>query len=506
MQNIETAANVIRTLSSHPELGYYYFFKSFWKKVETEPLAENWHIKTMCQEAQEVATRVFNRENKEYDLVINVSPGMSKSSIFVKFFIPWCWSQDPTLRFIVGTNSDDLAKDLIERAKTTIDSELYKAAFADTVQIPKGGGGITKITNSAGGKIYIATPKSKRIGIHAHIILVDDPQTREMVYSETERAASNNWLFRTLSTRKVKKSMTPTILVMQRLHEDDATANALKKWKRVRHLRLPATNEYDIFPPEYEEFYTDSSEVGIKVMDPLQMPIEEVRELESTMDALDSSGQLGQDPRPIGGNIIKEDWLSQTFPLGKMLRDAEIENRSIHWCGTLDGAYTQDANNSATAILVYAIIGGQLYLRDYRNWWKEFPDLVTDIPPFVSSAGLGSTGTLFVEPKAIGKSLVQTLRKESKPRINIVEDPIPATGGTANGKLQRVLDSTPFLRGMNVFFSDTVDWGPFIDQCTIFPNGKHTDLVDCLTMAIEKSTNGGDITDSSMWEVLKIDV
>lgn len=487
-------------MAADPVTGYYHFFKIFWDEVETEELAENWHIRLMCEEAQKLATRVFAREDKEYDLIINISPGESKSSIFVKFFIPWCWSQDPTLRFIVGTNSDDLAKDLVERAKAVLESDLYRAAFSDTVQIPKGGGGITKITNTAGGKIYIATPKSKRIGIHAHIILIDDPQTREMVYSETERKASNNWIFRTLATRKVKKSMSATILVMQRLHEDDATANAKKKWDKVRHFRLPATDEYEIHPPELAAKYTDSGTEGVRVMDPLQMPIDQVRSMESTMDALDASGQLGQDPRPVGGNIIKEEWMTQRFSLEKMMQTAGIENRSIRWDATLDGAYTQDATNSATAILVYSIQAGKIYFRDYRNWWKEFPDLVTDIPPFlVNAGGFDRSSTLHVEPKAIGKSLVQTLRREANPKINIVEDPIPQTGSTANGKLQRVLDSTPFMRGMNCFFSDHVDWQPLIDQLTIFPNGKHTDMVDVVTMAIEKVVGGSYLSDPDLW-------
>ena len=40
---------------------------------------------------------------------------------------------------------------------------------------------------------------------------------------------ANKNMDETISTRKVNKAVTPTILIMQRLHQDDPTGHLLKK-------------------------------------------------------------------------------------------------------------------------------------------------------------------------------------------------------------------------------------------------------------------------------------
>jgi hypothetical protein len=60
---------------------FYDFIKRYWSKVITEPMVDNWHIKFLAEELQAVAERVFRKEPKKYDLIINISPGSTKSTI-----------------------------------------------------------------------------------------------------------------------------------------------------------------------------------------------------------------------------------------------------------------------------------------------------------------------------------------------------------------------------------------------------------------------------------------
>ncbi|NRA48271.1 MAG: phage terminase large subunit [Phaeodactylibacter sp.] len=205
------------------------------------------------------------------------------------------------------------------------------------------------------------------------------------------------------------------------------------------------------------------------------------------MTLTEAAGQLGQDPRPAEGNILKKSWFSQRFTLSWLDQFAARKRETIKWCAAVDGAYTKNTNNSATGVLVFAVYEGKLYLRNYRKFFLEFPELIDQLPAFLISNGVDLRGTVYVEPKATGKSLVQTLR--SKGGLNIVEDKPPEGTQQMQGKILRTSNAAPFLRGMGATLLDGIDWEEFIYDCTAFPNAKHSDLVDALTMAVDKVEN-----------------
>ncbi|NRB63006.1 MAG: phage terminase large subunit, partial [Saprospiraceae bacterium] len=219
----------------------------------------------------------------------------------------------------------------------------------------------------------------------------------------------------------------------------------------------------------------------LRVMNPSRKPKSVIDQKENEHTAEDFAGQYGQNPQPAEGNKLKKKWFTQRFIYERFIDQA---GANLIWNAVLDGAYTKNTKNSATACLIYASYGNKLYLYDYRSWWLEFPEIVDSVPSFVLNVFDPRRSTLFVEPKAIGKSLVQTLRKEGG--INIVEDELPQGVTQMQGKEMRVDNITPYCRGMNIILRDGVEWQPFIDQCATFPNASHSDLVDCLVMAVEK--------------------
>ena len=81
---------------------FYTFVKQFWGTIIEEDPVWNCHIEVLCDELQEIAERVIRREPKEYDLVINVPPGTTKSTIAVQMFPAWCWARDASLRFAIA--------------------------------------------------------------------------------------------------------------------------------------------------------------------------------------------------------------------------------------------------------------------------------------------------------------------------------------------------------------------------------------------------------------------
>ena len=73
------------------------FVKSFWSIIIPEDPVFNWHIPYLCEELEKLAVYIVSREKKPYDLIINIPPGTTKSTIVTIMFPAWLWTQDPTI-------------------------------------------------------------------------------------------------------------------------------------------------------------------------------------------------------------------------------------------------------------------------------------------------------------------------------------------------------------------------------------------------------------------------
>jgi hypothetical protein len=130
---------------------YYYFFIYTWETVSTERLVENWHIEYLCDELQKVGTQVIERRKKLYDLIINISPGESKSTIATILFPVWLWVNDPSLRIISASHSISLSGDHALASKDCIQSEIFGHLFSDLFEMRKDVKGKKNYQNTHGG-------------------------------------------------------------------------------------------------------------------------------------------------------------------------------------------------------------------------------------------------------------------------------------------------------------------------------------------------------------------
>lgn len=464
---------------------FHEFFRTFWPILyQGTPLEENWHIGYLCDELQKVGEKVIAGEPFDYNAIINISPGETKSTISTIMFPAWLWCRAPHLKVITASYSQGLAIQHSTASRDIISSELYKACFPE-VELRRDMQAKTIYGNTSSGQRITASTGSAVTGKHAHIIIVDDPINVEQSTSEAERETANRWLKTTLPSRKTDVETAPTVLIMQRLHEEDPTAVMAEVWERqgkIKHIRLPSDDRYTISPPELVDNYTQDG--GMKVMNPLRRGEKVLKDFES-ISAQMYAGQFGQDPKPAEGNILKKAWFTQRISLSNLQALADELDKPLTWCATVDGAYTKETKNSATGALVWAILGGKLYIRDYRQFWLEFPELIKQLPEFVQAAGVDPVrGMVYVEAKATGKSLVQTLGRAGG--INIIEDTLPLGVTRQAGKVMRVEGITNFCKAGNVVLVEGADWGPFVSQLAVFPAGSHDDLVDDLVMAVEK--------------------
>jgi predicted phage terminase large subunit-like protein len=142
-------------------------------------------------------------------------------------------------------------------------------------------------------------------GFHGHILIVDDPLDPRRSVSEVELLSANNWMDQTLSTRKIDKAVTVTVLIMQRLHQKDPTGHILERRKKVFHICIPGeiiNYRNKVSPVELIDRYTDDG-----LLDPKRLNHEVLEDMEETLGQYGYAGQVGQDPSPPGGGMFKVD-------------------------------------------------------------------------------------------------------------------------------------------------------------------------------------------------------
>lgn len=345
---------VLKSLMSNPLLAvrelnnrnFYEFLKFMWPAVSAETLQPNWHMKLLCDELQKVAEKVAAQKEvsgkdkqRIIDLIINVPPGTSKTTITMIMFPAWCWTRWYWMEFIALSYAATLSLESAEACRDLIRSERFQAVYPDiSIKKDKDQKSNYQVLKTLekkpgypartrqGGSRFSTSIGGSLTGFHGHIILVDDPINPEQAVSPVQLETANRWMDSTLPTRKIHKGSSPMIMIMQRLHESDPTGHHLEKKKEhVHHICLPGEirNYKDkVNPPELIEHYTD------ELLDPERMGWDALEELESDLGQYGYAGQVGQSPTPPSGGMFKVDKLKV---MDKYPEDSEIEMIVRYW-------------------------------------------------------------------------------------------------------------------------------------------------------------------------------
>lgn len=280
----------------------YYFVLYFWDTIISDKYIDNWHVKAICDELQPHLERALKGEKKECDIVVNISPGTTKSTIISQMLPAWAWARQPESIILTSTNSDKLTAKNAMRSKDIINSDKFKTLYPD-ITIRKDASAKTFYQNGSGGARYSFTTKGSKIGNHGNILIEDDPTTAKQAKSKVEMEAAKEG-FKAFQTRKTNKESSLYILLMQRLSPNDYTDYALKKLDNVLHICLPAEDSELVKPEKYREKYVDS------LLDPVRLSREilasEKRKLNDDEEGTtedDYDAQYGQDPKTKKGLV-----------------------------------------------------------------------------------------------------------------------------------------------------------------------------------------------------------
>jgi len=154
----------------------------------------------------------------------------------------WWWTFDPHIRFLTASYGEKLATRDALKSRRLIQSAWYRARWGHVFRLTSDQNQKSRYENDQTGYRLATSVGGTGTGEGGDVILLDDPHKADEVESDTERENVIDWLDGTISTRFNDPASGVEVLVMQRLHENDATGHMLEQggWT---HLCLPA--EYD---------------------------------------------------------------------------------------------------------------------------------------------------------------------------------------------------------------------------------------------------------------------
>ncbi len=436
-----------------------------WETIEAVELIDNWHIRYICDQLQEVY-EIWEAGNAQDDVLINVPPGSSKSTIVTQLFPAWLWVRNPSIRIISSSYAADLATAHAVKTRDCLKSDKFRALFGDMIEFKDDTDGKTHYKNTAKGERFVTSTGGRVTGMHGDFILIDDPINPEQAAGDAELKKATRFVTRTLATRKTDKRRSVTVMVMQRLHEADPAGEWLKK-KSLRHICLPGELSDGVKPADMKGNYQDG------LLDTRRLPREALDKLRVDLGSYGYAGQIQQRPAPEEGGI----WKKWFIPIPDMAFPSpeQLEDYGTDW----DTAYTKDQQNDASAYCTSGVKrlkeGQQVFIDKLGFGRMEFPELVRYMKL--------RPAPHYIEAKASGKSAKQTLTANG-----IVAIEVQVMGGD---KIARTKMATPPVEAGLVFIRESLLDMLYNDPeqgLLVFPNGLHDDMNDAIVQAIQRHT------------------
>src|SRR5256712_7833383 len=272
------------------------FAKKAWKVLNpTRPLIWSWHYDYLCEMLTLVKQRRLLR------LIINIPPRTLKSTLVTVIYPSWVWLTEPEHNFLTASYSLDLSTEHSVTRRNLLQSPWCQRLFGDRFQLAGDRNQVAQYANDRRGQMIATSVGATTMGRGCDTAILDDPVSADQAVSDAERTTANTWIDATLRSRLNDPARGANIVVMQRLHELDATGLLLEQepgdWT---HVRIPLVAEED----ETWTFPISGRIVQRKAGDILMLQRftpEDVEHQRARRFA--SAGQYKHGPPPIKGNL-----------------------------------------------------------------------------------------------------------------------------------------------------------------------------------------------------------
>lgn len=484
------------------------FVRYFWQVLEPgTTFVEGWPIEAICEHLEAVSYGEIVK------LLINVPPGFMKSLLTDVFWPAWEWSAlgKPHLRYVSFSYSSSLTERDNGKFRDLITSTEFQAMYGDVVKVRKVGE--TKVTNTKHGWKLATSVGGVGTGERGDRVILDDPHNVKDSESERVRDETVRWFRESMSSRLNDIDKSAIVIIMQRVHESDVSGTILELGFPYEHLMIPMrfvwSADEDGEPyatsigwvdPRWTEDPEDSD--GLLAW-PARFPEHSVDLLETTLGPYATAGQLQQTPEARGGGIIKRDYWQPW--------EGKLPAFSYIWA-SLDAAFTEDEQNDPSALTVWGVYQNKfghnriLMLFAWEKWLKFEGERLSRntgentldfqtrqmkewglVEWIAHTCNHWKVDKLLIEAKASGISAAQSLQIRFKNRNWSIE--LCDAKGDKTARAHAVQPT--FSQGLVSAPLDR-DWSvKVIDQCAVFPFGKHDDLHDSVTQAVKHARDIG---------------
>lgn len=452
------------------------FLKLSWKVFEPGvDFVENWHIDLCCEWGEVfVAGEVT-------DLVVNMPPRQSKSSIYGVSLQPWAWIHVPQSRWMFSSYAEKFALRDNVRARRLIQSRWYQLGWGHVFGMMPDQNEKGRFENTETGYRLAIGVGGSATGEGYDFGVADDPQNMKEIHSKAYRDGSIQWNDFVWSTRK-NHSRAGRLWIQQRGHENDLSGHVVKRYQNqdgFEHVVIDMRCEKPtrvFFPRSCREYEREDGEL----LNPERLNEKAVQALERDLGPYGAAAQLQQRPHPAGGGIFKRDWWSFYDPRSGMPEKLDVFIMS--W----DTAFKKGKENDWSCGTLWGSVDRDRYLVDRLRERLTFPELRRRAKGWFlrwNEALLKRFKRkimwVLVEDAASGQSLVQEWKED--PELRRYVKPIRVD----SDKVSRAHAATPPIAAGEVYLPEGAAWlDEYLDEFEHFPGSEYKDQVDSTTQAL----------------------
>lgn len=444
------------------------YARTAWELLEpVTPLVTGRYFSVLCEYLTAVTQGQVRR------LVINIMPRIGKSSLVCVLWPTWEWTRDnATSRWIFASYAEDLTIRDSVRRRQIITSPWYEHNWGGQVRLSADVNLKHEYASTHSGSMF-STWIGGGAGRGGKRLVLDDPHSPKKALSDSERETAVEYIRNVLISRLDNPATDSIVMVMQRLHENDAAGEFLMDGSWT-HLDLQAEAEEETvisLPLSRDSWVRPKGDV----LEPTRFPADVLETIKREMGTVAYSGQYQQRPAPKSGIMFRPDW----WRYWESLPTCDIVVMSV------DCAFKALRTSDYVAIHVYGFAGPRCYLVDRCTEHLGFAATKAAIKSMLAKWRVSH---VLVEDSANGPAIVEELSREFPGVIAVRPE---------GGKISRAQAATADVEAGNVYLPESAPWTlPLVQTFAKFPLVKHDDDVDAMTQAINWKRSR---VDWSMW-------
>jgi predicted phage terminase large subunit-like protein len=462
------------------------YSKQAWHVVEpATKYIDNWHIDAIAEHLEAVTDGQIKR------LLVNIPPRCEKSLNVAVFWPTWVWGpkEKPSVRWLFASYAESLSLRDSLKCRNVIRSEWYQKNWGNVYKLAGDQNEKRKFENNKTGHRLATSVTGLGTGEGGDVIVIDDPHNVIDGESDAIRETTLLWFNEVIPSRLNDPKTGAIVIVMQRVHERDVSAEAIKQGNYV-HLCLPM--EYEpkrmiVTPIGFNDPRTKEGELLWNE----RIGEKEVEGYKKSLGSYAYAGQYQQRPTPRGGGMIKRWWWKYWVPKGRKFppiyeKDAsgnlveckvvELPDQFNIKIQSWDMSFDDTENSAFVVGQEWGQWVADRFLLDQVRSQMDFPTTIKEFIDF--NKKWPDTSHKIVEKKANGAAVIKTLNQT-------ISGIVPRE--PEGDKVARMAAKSAVIESGNVYIPHPALYSwveEYLSEMTAFPKSAYKDQVDTTSQAL----------------------